>query len=96
MDIIDQTDQHRFVGTEDGKEAQLVYEVDGDRLRLLHTEVPEELGGRGIGGQLVRAAVDRAAVSGETLVPLCPFAHSWLDRHPDAAERVEIEVPDQT
>jgi uncharacterized protein len=41
---------------------------------LAHTEVPLQLEGRGIGGRLVTAAVDRAAREGPTLVPLCPFA----------------------
>lgn len=95
MDIIDQTEKHRFVGTEDGHEAQLVYRVDGDRLVLEHTEVPEELGGRGVGGKLVTAAVERAEASGETLVPVCPFTRSWLRKHEDAAARVGIDWPDE-
>lgn len=93
MDIIDETAQHRFLGTEDGHEAQLVYRVDGDRLVLVHTEVPEALGGRGLGGQLVTAAVQRAEASGETLVPECPYARSWLRKHPDAAAGVTIDWP---
>lgn len=93
MDIIDETAQHRFLGTEDGHEAQLVYRVDGDRLVLVHTEVPEALGGRGLGGQLVTAAVQRAEASGETLVPECPYARSWLRKHPEAAAGVTIDWP---
>ena len=47
--------------------------------------------GRGIGGRLVTAAVDRAAHEGLTLVPLCPFARGWLERHPEAASRAVID-----
>lgn len=93
MDIIDETERNRFVGTEDGHEAQLVYRSDGNRLTLVHTEVPEALGGRGLGGELVTAAVERAAASGETLVPECPYARAWLTKHPDAAARVTIDWP---
>jgi predicted GNAT family acetyltransferase len=78
------------VRTEDGL-AELIYRKNGDRLVLVHTEVPEALGGHGIGGQLVQAAVDHAVASGMTIVPLCPYARSWLERHPEQAARVPID-----
>jgi len=39
----------------------------------------------------VTAAVDRAAREGLTLVPLCPFARGWLQRHPDVAKAATID-----
>jgi uncharacterized protein len=90
-DVIDNTDASRFELRADGWLAELVYHVRGNRLVLIHTEVPLELEGRGIGGKLVTAAVDRAAREGLTLVPLCPFARGWLERHPDAASRAVID-----
>lgn len=50
---------------------------------LVHTEVSEELGGHGVGAALVRAAVDALAAEGRTVRPACPFAASWLERHPE-------------
>ena len=90
-DVIDNTDASRFELRADGWLAQLVYHVRGDRLVLIHTEVPLELEGRGLGSRLVTAAVDRAAREGLTLVPLCPFARGWLERHPEAASRAVID-----
>jgi len=58
---------------------------------LIHTGVPPELEGRGIGGRLATAAIDRAIRDRLTLVPLCPFAHDWLERHPEAASRAAID-----
>jgi uncharacterized protein (DUF427 family) len=84
----------RFTVEVDGHEAELVYERRGDRLILIHTGVPEALEGRGIGGQLVRAAIDDAVANNLIVVPLCPFAREWLRRHPDDAARVRIEWPD--
>jgi predicted GNAT family acetyltransferase len=55
--------------------------------------VPEELGGRGIGGILVQAALARARRDQLTIVPTCPFARSWLEKHPDAAEGITIAWP---
>jgi uncharacterized protein len=89
--ITDNTDVSRFELHADGWLAELIYRVRGDRLVLVHTEVPVQLEGRGIGGRLVTAAVDRAAREGLTLVPLCPFARDWLERHPEAASRAVID-----
>jgi predicted GNAT family acetyltransferase len=58
---------------------------------LVHTEVPEQLGGRGIGGQLVRAALEWAARDGLVIVPWCPFARKWLTDHPEATAAVGID-----
>ena len=90
-DVTDNTDASRFELRADGWLAELIYRIRGDRLVLVHTDVPVELEGRGIGGRLVTAAVDRAVREGLTLVPLCPFARGWLERHPEAASKVVIE-----
>lgn len=89
--VTDQTEQSRFVYTEDGAEAELAYQVQDGRLILAHTEVPEQLGGRGVGGKLVQAVVDRAAASGETVAPYCPFTRSWLERNPEEAAKISID-----
>lgn len=89
--VRDDRQHHRFVYRQDGMDAQLVYRTNGDRLILVHTEVPDALSGRGIGGRLVQTAVDRAAATGETLVPWCPYARQWLTDHPDLSERVSID-----
>lgn len=83
---------HRFVIEESGAVAELVYRVDGDRLVLVHTGVPEALGGRGLGGALVRGALARASHEGLTIVPRCEFARGWLEKHPDAIEGLTIEL----
>lgn len=94
VDVVDDVESHRFVLAQDGAHGELVYRSEGDRLVLLHTEVPDALSGRGIAGRLVRAVIDRAAASGETVVPWCPYARSWLRKHPDAAERIHIDWSD--
>jgi len=74
-----------------GELAELIYRSRAGRLILMHTEVPESLSGRGLGGELVRGAISKAATEGMTVVPLCPFARSWLERHPDEAAKVPID-----
>jgi predicted GNAT family acetyltransferase len=81
----------RFELVEDGVLAELTFRRNGSRLVLVHTGVPDALEGRGIGGRLVRAAVDHAIAEGLTIVPRCPFARSWLERHPDVAATASID-----
>lgn len=83
QDVVDNVDLHRFELAVDGHIAELVYRREDDRIVLAHTGVPEELGGRGIGGVLVRAALDAAGARGATVVPECPFAKAWIEKHPD-------------
>ncbi len=89
--VTDNRDESRLEIRADGELAELVYRTRAGRLVLVHTEVPDALGGRGLGGQLVLAAIDKAAQSGMTVVPLCPFARSWLERHPAEAAKVSID-----
>lgn len=93
MTVIDNADEHRYEVVVDGQLAHLRYVQRGDRLVLVHTEVPDTLGGRGIGGELVQAAVESAIARDLTVVALCPFAASWLHKHPETAAKVRIEWP---
>ena len=89
--VTDNQAASRFELHADGQLAELPYRRNGNRLVLIHTEVPEQLEGRGIGSALVLAAIERAERDGMTVVPLCPFARGWLERHPDVASRVTID-----
>jgi predicted GNAT family acetyltransferase len=91
MDVVDNADQGRFELSQDGHTAELVYTVTGDRMLLHHTEVPRALGGQGIGGELVQAALRRAARDRLTIVPLCPYARRWLEKHPKQVGAVAID-----
>ncbi|MGD0685787.1 MAG: GNAT family N-acetyltransferase [Streptosporangiaceae bacterium] len=90
--VTDNEAASRFQYEEDGHLAELTYRLRGDRLVLLHAEAPAPVRGRGIGGALMAAAIDRAQREGLTLVPLCPFARHWLERFPDAASQVNVDL----
>jgi uncharacterized protein len=90
-DISDNAARSRYELTRDGHTAELDYTIDGHRIVLLHTEVPEALGGEGIGGELIQAAVDRAARDGLTIIPVCGYARRWLEQHPDRVGAVAID-----
>jgi predicted GNAT family acetyltransferase len=83
MQIEHQPDRQRFAITVDGHEAELDYLREGDVLVITHTGVPAAIGGRGIAGVLVQAAVDFARANGLRVRPACSYAASWMDRHRD-------------
>jgi hypothetical protein len=71
-----------FFIEENGKrlaEMSFVWAGEGDFI-VDHTEVSDELNGKGIGKQLVRRAVEMAREKNSKLIPLCPFTKSVIDR----------------
>jgi len=83
--------EQRFTVDVDSDVAELVYEVDGDRLYLTHTRVPSSARHKGVGGQLVTAAIERARDEELTIVPLCSYTRWWLLKNPDRADGVAID-----
>jgi len=64
-----------------GRTAFLEYVVTGGLMTLVHTEVPEELGGKGFGGKLVKFALEYAKRNNLRVAAHCEFAHSYIMRH---------------
>jgi predicted GNAT family acetyltransferase len=83
--VVNEAEQ-RFELQLDGRRAVLEYVRRGDRMYLVHTEVPEELEGRGYGTALARAALEHARREQLRVVPRCPFVRSFMERHPEYAE----------
>jgi predicted GNAT family acetyltransferase len=69
--------------------AVLTYDRRDGKLFLLHTGVPPEMEGQGIGGSLVRAALEQARDKGHKVVPYCSFAREYAARHPEFADVVQ-------
>ena len=87
--ITDNAALHRFELHADGATAFLLYDRHNDLLRLIHTEVPDSLQGKGIGSKLVTAVLQFAQENQLRIVPLCPFVAQYLQRHPEYAAIVE-------
>jgi uncharacterized protein len=88
-EISDNTALHRFELHVSGETAVLVYEKAGDLLRLIHTEVPQSLEGKGVGSKLVSAVLGFAQGNNLSVVPLCPFVAQYMKRHPEYSAIVD-------
>jgi len=86
--VRDNTERHRFELDADGHVAFSNYNREGGTITILHTEVPKELNGRGIGSALARGLLDMVRAQGLTVKPLCPFVAGYIAKHPEYANLV--------
>jgi predicted GNAT family acetyltransferase len=84
--VRDNTERNRFELDADGHIAFSNYKRSDGLLTILHTEVPKELEGRGIGSALVRGLLETARAQGLKVHAVCPFVKSYLDRHPEYSD----------
>jgi hypothetical protein len=84
--VRDNTERHRFELDTDGHVAFSNYKRTEGLLTIMHTEVPKELEGRGIGSTLVRGLLDIARTQGLKVNAVCPFVKAYLDRHSEYAD----------
>jgi predicted GNAT family acetyltransferase len=82
-EIVENPQGHRFEMPVGGGVAFVSYWVDGDRLVLVHTEVPPQYRGRGIGQRLARGVFDNLRKTGRKAVVRCSFLALWAKRHPE-------------
>jgi predicted GNAT family acetyltransferase len=80
----------QFAIRSDAGVAMLTYVQRGDTLDLMHTRVPSELEGHGYGGALAKAALDYARANGLKVIPTCPFVSTYLRRHKEYADLVQV------
>lgn len=73
----------RFHAVVDGHRCVLDYLLSGDRMSIVRTRVPSEVGGRGIAANLTRAAAEAAREAGWKIEPICSYARVWFERYPE-------------
>jgi predicted GNAT family acetyltransferase len=81
--IRNNTKLHRFELDVDGRTAVSYYKLAPGVITFTHTEVPQELSGRGIGSKLARGTLEMARAQGLKVVAKCPFVAAYIGRHPE-------------
>ena len=81
-EVKDNPTKSQFEMIVEGHTALAAYRLKPGVLTFTHTEVPKELGGRGIGSQLAKGALDQVRQRGLKVVPLCPFIKAYIEKHP--------------
>ncbi len=74
---------HNFAIQVDGHRAFIDYQQKGDKIFLIHTEVPVELEGKGVAPALVEKTFKYLEENNFKLVPYCPYIKVFLKHHPE-------------
>jgi uncharacterized protein len=86
MDVVNNKSQNRYELTVDGHLAATYYKVSDGVITFIHTEVPPELAGQGIGSRLVKGALDQVRADGIKVVAECPFVKAYIEKHGEYAD----------
>ena len=87
MTVTDRPSELRYEIEVDGEVAGfLLYRVEPGVLELVHTDVDPK--GQGVGGALVKGALDDIRARDLKIRPFCPFVRAYLRRHPEYQDLV--------
>ncbi len=89
MTVTDRPNELRYDIEVDGEVAGfLLYRVEPGVLELVHTDVDPKWEGKGVGGALVKGALDDIRARDLKIRPFCPFVRASLRRHPEYQDLV--------
>jgi len=84
--VSDNPARQRYELAVDGHVAASYYEIADGVITFVHTEVPPELGGKGIGSKLIKGALDQVRADGLKVIAQCPFVKAYIEKHPEYAD----------
>lgn len=82
IEVVKNDEAHRFEVHAEGHLAVAEYEPFDGGIIFTHTEVPAELGGRGIASKLVEAGLADARARGLRVVPRCEVFVRYMQKRP--------------
>jgi uncharacterized protein len=94
LEVTDNAAALQYEAYLDGRQVGLIRytrEEDGV-ITMVHTEVEPRVEGEGVGGELVRQALDDVRAHGKRVNPLCPFVRAYIEAH--AAEYGDLVSDD--
>jgi uncharacterized protein len=88
LEILNNKEANRFEARVDDVLAVLEYHLTSNVIILNHTEVPQQLEGRGVGSVLIKFVLDDARENRYEVVPMCPFVAVYIRRHQEYRDLV--------
>lgn len=85
-EVVNNKADHRYELTIDGHLAATHYAISNGVITFVHTEVPPELGGKGIGSRLIKGALDQVRADGLKVIAECPFVKGFIGKNPAYAD----------
>lgn len=94
--VVDAPERSRYEAVRDGEVVGFAgYQKTAAIVVFTHTEVGRAHEGQGVGGALVKGALDHVRTTGLRVLPLCPFVRAWMVRHPEYGD-LEYRQPAST
>jgi predicted GNAT family acetyltransferase len=72
-----------FIEKDTREIAEMVVAIKGDSITVFHTEVIDELRGKGVASQLLFALIEYARDHKKRIIPLCVYVRGQFDLNPD-------------
>lgn len=92
IEVSDNANESRYEVRVDGELAGFAqYRPRPAGLAFVHTEIDDRFEGQGLGGKLVSHALDDVSSRGLSVLPICPFVRSYIERHPEYLDLVPEE-----
>ncbi|NOY96825.1 MAG: N-acetyltransferase [Chlorobi bacterium] len=82
-ELIENIEHKQYEFHIEGLIAKIEYIKAKNVIYLTHTEVPTQLGGKGVGSALAKQVLSDIKEKDFTLVPLCPFVALYIKRNPE-------------
>lgn len=83
LPLVDNQPAHNFELIVEGGRAFIDYIKRDNIYLLVHTEVPEELEGKGIAAAMVEKTFNYLEAEGAKIKVYCPYVQVYLKRHPE-------------
>ena len=80
-EVVNNKAHHRYELAVDGHLAATYYRISGGVITFIHTEVPSELGGKGVGSRLIKGSLDQVRAEGLKVIPQCPFVKAFIGKN---------------
>ena len=91
-EVVNNRTDHRYELAADGHLAASYYKIGDGVITFIHTEVPPELGGKGIASKLIKGALDQVRADGLKVIAQCQFVKAYIEKHPDHADLLKTSA----
>ena len=83
LEVIKNLENSRFELNVEGHIAFIDFKQEEQLIKLIHTEIPEEMAGKGIAAILVSKTLEYLESNKNTLYPYCPYVYAYIKKHPE-------------
>ena len=89
LEITNNEELQQFEYRTDHNLATLTYRFYKKDIAFMHTNVPDSLAGKGIGGLLAAYAFEYAKKINKKVMVYCPFVAAYLRKHPELKDQLD-------